>query len=631
MQKRNNPMKKNFKYRCTLALLISVLTLLPGCMHQTPRLLAEEETERDRYGVRTLGEFCTMGNADALPIGGIGLVVGLEGTGGEPTNDVNRTMLEDDLRKQGVKNIKELLASNDIALVLVSGGIAPGTRKSDSIDIEVKLPPRSKAKSLQGGYLKECILYNYDFAKNLSPNYNGPKNTLRGHAVAKAEGPLLVGFGKNGDDDEGRVKSGRIWGGGKTQTDWPFTLVLNQDQQFARVSGMISDQINETFQISKSDPTSIIAHTKNNISVSLRVPPQYKLNQPRYLRVVRLIPTRENDAGKGGQGRANYIKKLNEDLTDPSRSVTAALRLEALGAESIPTLKNGLKSEHPLIRFCSAEALAYLGSPSCAEELARSVIDQPLLRAFSLTAMASLDEAICQVKLREILYSCSDDETRYGAFRALRALDEKNETIQGDYLSESFWLHRVSPDTPGMVHISTSKRPEIVLFGKEPMFKPPFSLQAGEFTLTSGEDDTKCNLSRIPLRGGKTSRKSCGLTVNEVIHTLSEMGALYPDVTELLRQADTTQGLSCRVRNDALPQAVSVYDLVKVGKNKTKEGEGGLAMDARPDPTATPTLYAPLRPLSFNNTSDEEALLQKKTPATKEKVSAERKKTSVDK
>ncbi|MFZ9661030.1 MAG: hypothetical protein ACO29O_04055, partial [Chitinophagaceae bacterium] len=86
------------------------------------------------------------------------------------------------------------------------------TRKGDTLDIEVTLPPRSKATSLQGGYLKECILYNYDFAKNLSPTYNGPKGTLRGHPVAKAEGPLLVGFGKAGEDDEGRVKSGRIWG-----------------------------------------------------------------------------------------------------------------------------------------------------------------------------------------------------------------------------------------------------------------------------------------------------------------------------------------------------------------------------------------------------------------------------------
>ena len=615
----------------SMALVLAFLSVLPGCMHQTPRLVAEEETERDRYGVRTLGEFCTVGNADPLPLGGIGLVVGLDGTGAAPTNDANRTMLEDDLRKQGVRNIKEMLASNNVALVMISASIPPGTRKGDTLDIEVRLPPSSKATSIQGGHLKECILYNYDFAKNLSPTYTGPKGTLRGHPVARAEGPLLVGFGKAGEDDEGRVKSGRIWGGGRTQIDWPFTLILNQDQQFARVSGMISDQINETFQISKGDPSAVIASTKNNISVSLRVPTQYKLNHPRFLRVVRLIPTKENDAGIGGQGRANYIKKLNEDLMDPSRCVTAALRLEALGQETINTLKNGLKNEHPLIRFSSAEALAYLGSPSCGEELARSVIDQPMLRAFSLTAMASLDEAICQVKLREILYSCTDDETRYGAFRALRALDEKNETIQGEFLNESFWLHRVSPDTPGMVHISTSKRPEIVLFGKEPAFRPPFSLLAGEFTLTSGKDDEKCNISRIPLRSGKTMRKSTGLTVSEILQTLADMGALYPDVTELLRQADTTQALTCRVRNDALPQAVSVYDLVKAGKmKKGKNEEFGLAMDTRPDPSATPNFFAPVKPLSFSNTEDQEALLNKK-PEAKEKVTAERLKNGQDK
>ncbi|MSR30366.1 MAG: hypothetical protein EXR99_02560 [Gemmataceae bacterium] len=574
------------------AMLLALFTLMPGCMHQTPRLQAEDETERDRYGVRTVGEFCTVGNAEPLALGGIGLVGGLEGSGGEPANDANRTMLEDDLKKQGVRNIKEMLASKEVALVLVSAGIPPGTRRGETIDVEVRLPPRSKATGLQGGFLKECILYNYNFAKNLSPDYTGPRSTLRGHPVSRAEGPLLVGFGKDSSDEEGRVRSGKIWGGGRIAIDWPFTLVLNQDQQFARVAGMVADQINDSFQMGKGDPGSTIANAKNNVAVSIRVPPQYKLNMPRFLRVVRLVPTRENDAGKGGQGRANYQKKLAEDLVDPARCITAALRLEALGAESIAVLKKALLAEHPLVRFSAAESLAYLGSPSCGEELARSILEQPVLRAFSLTAMASLDEAICQVKLREILYSATDDETRYGAFRALRTLDERNDAIQGEYLNESFWLHRVSPDSPGLVHISTSKRAEIVLFGKLPGLKPPFSILAGEYTVTTGEDDTRCNISRIPLRGGKSARKSCSLGLEEVIRTLADMGATYPDVTELLRQADQIQALTCRVRNDALPQAVSVYDLVKAGKGKSGKGGEALVFEGQVDLSATPNLYA---------------------------------------
>jgi hypothetical protein len=74
-----------------------------------------------------------------------------------------------------------------------------------------------------------------------------------------------------------------------------------------------------------------------------------------------------------------------------------------------------------------------------------------------------------------------------------------------------------------------------------------------------------------------------------------------------------------------------VYDLVKAGKmKKGKNEEFGLAMDARPDPSSTPNLYAPVKPLSFSNTEDQEALLNKK-PETQEKVTAERLKNGQDK
>ena len=94
-----------------------------------------------------------------------------------------------------------------------------------------------------------------------------------------------------------------------------------------------------------------------------------------------------------------------------------------------------LKSEHPLVQFCSAEALAYLGDASAGEVLGRMVEQQPALRAFILTALASLDEAICHVELRRLL-SSSSPETRYGAFRALRALDENDDAIKGELLAD---------------------------------------------------------------------------------------------------------------------------------------------------------------------------------------------------
>lgn len=579
---------RRFAEQMAVWTVLPVLLMGPaGCMHQQTRLQSAEETERERYGLKTVGDITSVGNADPVSLAGVGLVVGLDGTGGDAPPDGYRSMLEDHLKKQGVKNVKEVLNSPNHAMVIVTAQIQPGTAKGDPIDVEVTLPPRSKATSLRGGYLKECVLYNYDFTNDLKPGYKGPRSALLGNQVAKAEGTLLVGFGDG--DEEARARRGRIWGGARCLLDLPFTLILTPNYQKARFASLAADRVNEAFHGgAKGLPGSTIASAKNNLAVSLRVPPQYRYNLPRYLRIVRLIPMQDQADTVAEGDERSYRQRLASDLLDPARTVTSALRLEAIGQGSIPSLKAGLESQHALVRFCAAEALAYLGSPSCGEELARIVEQQPRLRAFALTAMASLDEAVCQVKLGELLATSEDDEVRYGAFRALRSLNEKNPAVDGDQLNESFWLHRVAVEAKPLVHLTSSKRAEVVLFGKEPMLAAPFSFLAGDFAITAGNDDERCTVSRFPLGGGEPTRKQCSLKVEEIVRTMAEMGALYPEVVELLQQAHACQSLSCPVRCDALPQATSVYDLVKAGQGASQDGE---LVPAGQDLGSTPTLY----------------------------------------
>ncbi|MFO0929309.1 MAG: flagellar basal body P-ring protein FlgI [Gemmataceae bacterium] len=562
--------------------------VLAGCGHTSQhRGKAEDEAELNRYDITTLGDKTTVGNADPIPLGGVGLVEGLEGTGGDCNHDSYRTMLADNLRKAREENVNELLRSPNHALVIVEAQMPPGAANGEQIDVEVKLPPGSKVTSLRGGYLRKCFLFNFDFAKNLRPDYQGGQNLLLGHKLAVAEGPILI---PHADGDEAAlVKQGRIWSGAKTLRDYPLALVMNGDSQRAAFTSLLADRINSTFQPTglQGHLDSRIAHTKDNVSIALRVPSQYRHNLLRYLRVVRMIPINESadTPPKEGEDRRTYRQKVSEDLLDPSRTVVAALRLEALGPKSIPVLKDkGLKHPHPLVRFCSAEALAYLGSPACGEELHAAVVKQPMLRAFGLTALASLNEAICHLKLKELIVSDLDDETRYGAFRALRTLNPNDPLARGEQLNDSFYVHRVAPDTRPFVHISTTKRAEVVMFGQTPRLKPPFSFLAGEFAVTATEDDTRCTVSRFPVNS-PPARRPCSLDLDEVLKAMAELGAQYPDVIALMQQANTCDSLTCRIRVDALPQAPTVQELVQAGK-----GSDELLLGHQ-DLGGTPTLY----------------------------------------
>jgi hypothetical protein len=572
--------------------LFAALLVLAGCTHAQPRAQVEDEADRadrDSAAVRTIGDITTVGNADEILVAGIGLVTGLENTGGGVPPGAERNALEDYLRKRGVENIKELFNSKTTSLVHVAARIPAGARKGDAIDISVTLADTSRTTSLRGGNLEECLLHSFDSTRNLSeavgaatnrPAAERPDALVRGHAYVKAEGPVIAGVATSADESEPSQKRGVVWGGGRfTGPDRPFILQISPEQQYARIAMRIAERVNETFH-GPGVGNGELAVAKSKSYVSLAVPGAYRLNVARYLRVVRLIPLNEAPQPEGP-----YAKKLTKQLLDPTTTVKAALRLEALGTSSVPALKLGLHSEAPLVRFAAAESLAYLGSPSCGEELGQQVAEQPFVQAFALTALASLNEAVCRVKLEELLTAPSP-ETRYGAFQALRARDGEDPLVAGEKLG-SFWVHHVGKNGPAQIHFSTYKRPEVVLFGDAPKLVAPLTLLAGpEFTVRAEEGKDTCTVCRFTTRGGRQS-KECSLDVASVLRTFAELGGNYADAVELLRQASANKCLNCTVKADPLPKAPTVYDLARAGLqygNKTDEASPA-------EMGATPTLY----------------------------------------
>jgi hypothetical protein len=420
------------------------------------------------------------------------------------------------------------------------------------------------------------------------PKYGGPDQLMAGHILAHARGPLMVGFGNT--DEAGELVRGRIWGGGVSNIERPFYLLLKNDEQSARIANAVAEKLNLMFQddaraqrlvqqnqrlflmddvtrqLNQKQEQSLgrgdMAKAISKELVNLRVPYAYRYNPARYLRVARLTPLHEAPEMQG-----RYRRRLQKMLLDPSETVRAALRLEALGKESAPTLKHGLESEHPLVRFASAEALAYLGSTSGVEELARLTVQHPDLRMYGLLALSSLDEGICRNKLAEML-TMDDTSLRCGAFRALRVLqDDKGlrRELGGEVLNHSFWLHQIAPKSSRLVYFALGKKAEIVLFGEEIQVAPIRLLAGSEFTVVIDNGDDRCTISRITTQGSVS--KQCTRRLDDVLRAMAALGAGYPEAVDLLRQLDDRQALNCPVAANALPTQVSVEDLADSGRD----------------------------------------------------------------
>src|SRR5262245_2157627 len=169
-------------------LLLTGLFGLVGCMGQQIRSQSgEDDHDAREYEARTVGDVTSAAVVDAVPCSGVGLVVGLNGTGGPAPPGSYRAMLEKELKTRKIENVREMIDSPNNAMVLVSALLPAGSRKGDPIDVHVELPPQSRATSLRGGYLGLVFLHEYNTRKRVSPGFEGADALLQGRKVARAE------------------------------------------------------------------------------------------------------------------------------------------------------------------------------------------------------------------------------------------------------------------------------------------------------------------------------------------------------------------------------------------------------------------------------------------------------------
>ncbi len=589
---------------------VSLMLTFAGCQNldwrfQSPEAndeakISDDDLESDSEDLATdtkietpyIGDYVTVSGLNHILLEGVGLIVGLAGTGEDPPPSMYRTALLDDMRRRGVKNPNQILQSPNTALVIVRAYLPPLIQKGEKFDIEVRLPGNSEATSLVGGRLLECYLSEQAIVPG--------QGILEGHEFAKASGPILISTGV-GDESSlaGVLRRGRILGGGlATREDRNLSLYVRNDFRSVRNTRRVADRIGKRFhhydQYGLKKP---MAEAKTDQLVVLKVHPKYKDNFPRYLQIIRNIAFRETEVAERVR-----IQKLQQELLDPEKADISALRLEAIGVTTVPVLKTGLSSPSLECRFHSAVALTYLDDESGLPVLVEAAKKEPAFRVFALAAMATLDTSESHLALRELMNDESA-ETRYGAFRALWTLNKEDPFIKGHDMNGEFMFHVLQTEGKPLVHLTHRKHAEVVLFGHEQRFITPIAASAGtHIRVNAAPGSNTITVSRY--EAGKPDRRRVVSTrVADVIQTIAEFGASYPEVAQLLVQSEHQHNLIGRIEIDALPQSGRIYfrpgtELAdgKTNSSKTRIGRSKLA----------PNLYS--APESEENFKRREAL-----------------------
>ncbi len=586
--------------------LTGVFGATVGCFpQQTNRAQVADDPEKDVNA--TVGMKTVVGNAEPVPVSAVGLVYNLKGTGSSPVPDGWRSMLEHTIKKRKL-NVKELLddPARTTSLVLVSGTVPPGCRSQDRFDLTVTLPSGSKTTSLRGGTLEICDLTNFESAGSArqqltdsgipvgkTPLASGG-SFITGSRLALGEGPLVSGQlvqAKEPAATEGEAspvastnggeKIAKIWNGGTCLIERPYFFLLNESAPQPRLAMVIASRLNTVFHGSTDRGNKIAeAKVQGKPLVAVFVPPTYRHNHGRFLMIARLVPL--VNVGPSDP----YRKKLEAELIQPESAIIAAAKLEALGSDAEDALRVGLESNSPWVQFAAAQSLAYLGKadPTASAILGRLAERHLALRTHCLKALASQDDAHCIDQLGELMKS-KDPSLRYGAFTAMRLMDENHESVRGRKMANSFWVHSIAADSEALVHLTTERRNEIVLFGSVWPVRGPFSFPLGtDFTVTMKDGAESVLISRIVTKDGEptTVEGKYRADLNYILKGIAEMGGNYGDAIEFIRRVNGADCLGAKLAIDAMPRGITLQQLATLARTDSTVAKANLEVEKSP-------------------------------------------------
>lgn len=530
-----------------LALLSSSLAAAAcGCTSPVIRFQSpDDEPVAEESHTRVIGDIARPWGLRKQLVQNVGLVTNLDKTGSDPAASRLREILLDDMKRRNVEGPNRLLALPSTSLVIARVVLPPGTQKGDRLDVEVAIPDRSTTESLRNGWLMQTRLQEMALLGD---------RIRTGQPLALAAGAVVVNTMFQGESDGVHETRGRVLGGAVATESRSLGLMLTSEHHSVRAAALIGAAVNRRFHTFDRGSKRGVATPKRDSFIELAVHSRYRNNLIRYFRVIQAIPLSESPSHL-----IERLSVLEQELLEPRSTLSAAVKLEAIGQEALPVLRIGLTSSSPMVRFASAEALAYMDQEDAIPHLAEAARDQPAFRWHSITALGSMVSSDARSALAELMHETSD-ETRYGSFRAIMESNPRDPAVQGEILDDTLALHEIRTNAEPLVHIRRTERPEIAIFAAEIRVSTPAVILAGKRILAKSSGSDRFKVTRFGV-GEDDKIVHCSNNLSDLIRTIVKVGGSYTDVVAAITHAKQTGILSARVKFDALPKPGREYDL----------------------------------------------------------------------
>lgn len=331
--------------------------------------------------------------------------------------------------------------------------------------VRVFADPRTSTTSLEGGRL-----YTTDL-RPMAPGEILPRTGgKQAFSIATAAGPIFVNPFKAagpGRDLEINHTSGRVLGGGTVTRDIPVKLRLARPSHV--LASLIERAINTRFP-QEPGQRSRTAHGESEESIEIHVPPSYRDRTREFMQLVQHTTIQQMAAERV----AINVRRVLE--ADPSAANDASWRWQALGARTIPIIRDLYDHPGEITRLAALRAGAGLDDPLIVPHLidtARQGAKPIRLQAIRLLTDLRLNPQI-DVALRPLLND-PDVDVRLGAYEALS--DRGDPAIGRVNVEGKFVLEVVESDYP-MIYVTQFGSPRVVLFGSDLALERPLTAQA---------------------------------------------------------------------------------------------------------------------------------------------------------